>query len=137
MLRNLKLLFVSILLTTSYSFAQSGLGTIRGSVIDKDSKEAVYDCMVVLRQNGAVKGNSTTDFDGKFQINSLMPGKYDVQISNPGEGYQATEIKGVVVNADRITFLDNTEIGMPIGEAKIDEVVIVAYKVPLINKDGG
>lgn len=137
MLRKLNLLFASILLTVTYTYAQSGLGTLRGSVIDKVSKEAIYDCMIVVRQNGTVKGNTTTDVDGKFQLNSLTPGSYDVEISNPGEGYQPTEIKGVVVNADRITFLDNTALGLPIGEAKIDEVVVVAYRVPLINKDGG
>lgn len=137
MLRKLNLLFASILLTVTYGFSQSGLGTIRGSVIDKDSKEAIYDCIVVVKQNGTVKGNTTTDMDGKFQLNSLSPGSYDVEISNPGEGYQPTAIKGVVINADRITFLDNTVLGLPTSAKEIEEVVVVAYKVPLINKDGG
>lgn len=137
MLRKLNLLFASILLTVTYGFSQSGLGTIRGSVVDKDSKEAIYDCIVVIKQNGTVKGNTTTDMDGKFQLNSLTPGSYDVEISNPGEGYQPTAIKGVVVNADRITFLDNTALGLPTDAKEIEEVVVVAYKVPLINKDGG
>ncbi|WP_343606984.1 carboxypeptidase regulatory-like domain-containing protein [Fluviicola sp.] len=137
MLRKLNLLFASILLTVTYGFSQSGLGTIRGSVIDKDSKEAIYDCIVVIKQNGTVKGNTTTDMDGKFQLNSLTPGSYDVEISNPGEGYQPTAIKGVVINADRITFLDNTALGLPTSAKEIEEVVVVAYKVPLINKDGG
>lgn len=137
MLRKLNLLFASILLTVTYGFSQSGLGTIRGSVVDKDSKEAIYDCIIVIKQNGTVKGNTTTDMDGKFQLNSLTPGSYDVEISNPGEGYQPTAIKGVVVNADRITFLDNTALGLPTDAKEIEEVVVVAYKVPLINKDGG
>ncbi len=137
MLRKLNLLFASILLTVTCGYAQSGLGTIRGSVVDKDSKEAIYDCIVVIKQNGTVKGNTTTDMDGKFQLNSLTPGSYDVEISNPGEGYQPTAIKGVVVNADRITFLDNTALGLPTDAKEIEEVVVVAYKVPLINKDGG
>ncbi|MNK33159.1 Colicin I receptor precursor [compost metagenome] len=137
MLRKLNLLIASILLTVTYGYSQSGLGTLRGSVVDKDSKEAIYDCIVVVKQNGTVKGNTTTDTDGKFQINSLSPGSYDVEISNPGEGYQPTAIKGVVVNADRITFLDNTVLGLPTDVKAIDEVVVVAYKVPLINKDGG
>lgn len=137
MLRKLNLLFASILLTVAYGYAQSGLGTIRGSVIDKSSKEAIYDCIIVVKQNGTVKGNTTTDMDGKFQLNSLTPGSYDVEISNPGEGYQPTAIKGVVVNADRITFLDNTVLGLPTDAKEIEEVVVVAYKVPLINKDGG
>ncbi|MNU87381.1 Colicin I receptor precursor [compost metagenome] len=137
MLRKLNLLFASILLTVAYGYSQSGLGTIRGSVVDKDSKEAIYDCIVVIKQNGTVKGNTTTDMDGKFQLNSLTPGSYDVEISNPGEGYQPTAIKGVVINADRITFLDNTALGLPTDAKEIEEVVVVAYKVPLINKDGG
>ncbi|MDR0802856.1 carboxypeptidase regulatory-like domain-containing protein [Fluviicola sp.] len=137
MLRKLNLLFASILLTVTYGYSQSGLGTIRGSVIDKSSKEAIYDCIIVVKQNGTVKGNTTTDMDGKFQLNSLTPGSYDVEISNPGEGYQPTAIKGVVVNADRITFLDNTVLGLPVDAKEIEEVVVVAYKVPLINKDGG
>jgi hypothetical protein len=137
MLRKLNLLLASFLLTVAYGYSQTGLGTIRGSVIDKDSKEPIPECIVAVKQNGQVKGNTTTDFDGKFQINSLAPGQYDVEISNPGEGYQPTAIKGVVINAERITFLDNTELGLPKDVKEIDEVVVVAYRVPLISKDGG
>ncbi|MCC6702141.1 MAG: carboxypeptidase regulatory-like domain-containing protein, partial [Fluviicola sp.] len=137
MLRKLNLLFASILLTAFWSHSQSGLGTIRGSVIDKESKEPIPQCGIAIKQNGTLKGSTTTDFDGEFQINSLAPGSYDVEISNPGEGYQPTAIKGVVVTSDRITFLDNTELGFPSDAKEIEEVVIVAYKVPLIQRDGG
>lgn len=137
MLRKLNLLFASILLTAFWSYSQSGLGTIRGSVIDKESKEPIPQCGIAIKQNGTLKGSTTTDFDGEFQINSLAPGSYDVEISNPGEGYQPTAIKGVVVSSDRITFLDNTVLGLPSDAKEIEEVVIVAYKVPLIQRDGG
>lgn len=137
MLRKLNLLLASLLLTVTYGFSQSGLGTIRGNVIDKDSKEAIFNCIIAVKQNGTLRGNTTTDFDGKFQLNSLAPGQYDVEISNPGEGYQPTKIGGVVVNADRITFLDNQELGLAKQATDIEEVVVVAYRVPLINKDGG
>lgn len=134
MLRKLNLLLASLLLTAGYGYSQSGLGTIRGSVIDKESKEALYGCIVAIKQNGQVKGNATTDFDGKFQINSMTPGSYDVEVSNPGEGYQPLLTTGVVISSDRITFLDN----LALGKGKdIEEVVIVAYKVPLIQRDGG
>jgi hypothetical protein len=72
MLRKLNLLFVSILLTLTYGYSQSGLGTIRGSVIDKESKEFIPNSVITVKQNGSVRGNATTDFDGKFQINSLV-----------------------------------------------------------------
>lgn len=137
MLRKLNLLFASILLTALCGWSQSGLGTLRGSVIDKESKEAIPNTLVAVKQNGQLRGSATTDFDGKFQVNSLAPGSYDVEISNPGEGYQATAIKGVIISSDRITFLDNTELGFPKDAQMIEEVVVVAYKVPLIEKDGG
>jgi hypothetical protein len=35
-----------------------------------------------------IKGGANTDFDGKFQINSISPGVYDVEVRNEGEGYQ-------------------------------------------------
>src|SRR5690606_29026390 len=52
-------------------------------------------------------------------------------------GVQTCALPIFVVNADRITFLDNTALGLPTDVKAIDEVVVVAYKVPLINKDGG
>lgn len=137
MLRKLNLLLASLLFTVAYSYSQSGLGTIRGSVIDKDKRVPLSYCQVVVRQNGTVKGNTETDDDGKFQINSLAPGSYDVEVRNEGEGYQPTQINGVIVSSDKITFLDNTELSVPKDIRELEEVVIVAYKVPLIDKDGG
>lgn len=137
MLKNLHLLIVSVLFTAAYSFSQSGLGTIRGSVIDGDTKEPVAYAKVLLLQNGTVKGGANTDDDGKFQINSISPGSYDVEVRNEGDGYQPSSLTGVIVNAERITFLDNFEISKPSDIKNIDEMVVIAYRVPLIDKDGG
>lgn len=137
MIRKLNLLLVCLLMTVAYGFSQSGLGTIRGSVIDAKSKEPVYGCRVVLKQNGTIKAGVSTDFDGLFQVNSLSPGSYDVEIRNEGEDYQPYLTTGVIVNADRITFLDNTPLSKRGKESDLEVVEVVAYRVPLINKDGG
>jgi len=136
MLRKLNLLLASFLFTIAYSYGQTGLGTIKGSIVDKETKEPIPYTTVAVKQNGQLRGNALTDFDGKFQINSLQPGEYDVEFSNPGEGYQTRALSGVVVKSDRITFLDNEELGFP-ERGNLVEVVITAYKVPLIEKDGG
>ncbi|HLU86722.1 MAG TPA: carboxypeptidase regulatory-like domain-containing protein, partial [Taishania sp.] len=136
MLKNLHLLILSVLLSATYSFSQSGLGTIRGSVIDGDTKQPVPYAKVLLIQNGTVKGGANTDDDGKFQINSVAPGSYDVEVRNEGEGYQPTQLAGVIVNSERITFLDNMEVSKPSDVKQIDEVVVTTYRVPLISKDG-
>ncbi len=136
MKQKLTLLMLSLFMTVAYSFSQGGLGTIKGTVKDETSKEPIPFCRISIIQNGTIKGNAETDFDGKFQINSLEPGTYDVEVRNESEGYQASSLTGVRVSANQITFLDNMALGKPkVGE--IEEVKIVAYKVPLINKDGG
>jgi hypothetical protein len=137
MLRKLNLLLASVLLTVTYSFAQSGLGTIRGSVIDSKSKDPVLFATVALKQGVEVKGEATTDEEGKFQINSINPGQYEIVISNPGENYQPLEITNVIVSADKITFLDNQPMSVAATTEDLEEVVVVAYRVPLIDKNGG
>lgn len=137
MLRKLNFLLVSFLLTMSYSFGQTGLGTIKGTVTDEDSKEPVPFAKVILKQNGIVKGGANTDFDGKFQINSVAAGNYDVEVRNETEGYQPLALEGVVVSSEKITFLDNLTIAKAKDVQEIAEVKVIAYKVPLIDKDGG
>jgi len=121
----------------SYGFSQSGLGTIKGTVKDSDSKQPIPFTKVILKQNGLVKGGANTDFDGNFQINSVSAGEYDVEVRNETEGYQPLSLEGVIVSSEKITFLDNLAIGKAKDVQEIDEMKVVAYKVPLINKDGG
>ena len=117
-----------------YSFGQSGLGTIKGTVTDAESKEPIFGCRVVLKKDGTVKGNATTDFDGKFQINSIEIGTYEVEVRNEAEQYQPYLLTGVSVSSS-IRFLDDIVLGKKTSE--IEEVTIIAYKIPLIDKDGG
>ena len=63
-----KLILVSLLFLSSYSFSQSGLGTVKGLVKDEVSGEPLPISKVLLMQNGTIKGAANTDFDGKFQI---------------------------------------------------------------------
>jgi hypothetical protein len=137
MLRKLNFLLVSILLTVTYGYSQTGLGTIKGTVTDGDNKQPIAFCKVILFQNGNVKGGATTDFDGKFQINSVGAGSYDVEVRNEPEGYQPFRQTGVIVSSDNITFLDDLAITKAKEAKEIQEVKVVAYRVPLIDKDGG
>lgn len=137
MLRNFTFLVVSFLLSGTFAFSQVGLGTLKGSVIDGDTKQPIPFCKVLITQNGNVRGGANTDFDGKFQINSIGPGSYDVEIRNETEGYQTTSVEGVIISGDKITFLDNQPIFKAKDVQEIEEVKVVAYRVPLIDKDGG
>lgn len=136
-MRNITILLLSFLVTATSVFAQVGLGTLKGSVIDGDTKEPIPFCKILIKQNGSTKGGANTDFDGKFQINSISPGSYDVLVTNDGEGYKPVSNTGVVISSDKITFLDNMALTKASDVKDLEEVKIVAYRVPLIDKDGG
>lgn len=137
MLRKLNLILVSFMLTALYGFSQTGLGTIKGTVTDADSKAPIAFAKVEILQDGTRKGVANTDFDGKFQINSLEPGSYDVDVRNDVEGYQPQLLTGVIVSSGKITFLDNLTLEKASDVQEIEEVRVVAYRIPLIDKDGG
>lgn len=137
MLRKLNFFVLSVLLSVSYTYAQTGLGAIKGTVTDGDTKEPLTFCKVILFQNGNIKGGATTDFDGNFQINSVAAGTYDVEVRNEAEGYQPTAIAGVIISSEKITFLEDLTLFKAKEVKQIQEVKVVRYKVPLINKDGG
>ncbi|MCJ8291447.1 MAG: carboxypeptidase regulatory-like domain-containing protein [Crocinitomicaceae bacterium] len=137
MLRKLNLVLVSVLLTMSYGFSQTGLGTLKGVVSDADSGEPIPFAKVVIKQGDLIKAGAETDFDGSFQINSINAGSYDVVISNEVEGYKPQRMTGVRISSEQITFLDDIALGKGKDVQDMEEVEVIAYKIPLINKDGG
>lgn len=136
MVGNIKILLISVLMSSTYLFSQSGLGTVKGLVKDEANGQTLPLSKVLLIQNGNIKGGANTDFDGKFQINGVQPGTYDVEVRN-ADGYQPSVITGVNVSPDKITFLDNLTLSKPKDVKELDEVKVIAYRIPLIDKDGG
>ncbi|MFT5828569.1 MAG: outer membrane receptor for ferrienterochelin and colicin, partial [Urechidicola sp.] len=107
-------------------FAQSG--EISGKITDENG-EGVPFASVAIVENGSPTGTgATTDFDGFYSIKPLNPGKYDVQFSNIG--YTTIREVGVVVKNDQTTYMDKK---LSPSEQMIEEVVVVQYKVPLID----
>ncbi len=136
MIQKFTLLILSVLLTAAYSFGQGGLGTIRGTVTDVETKEPIPFCKVTLKKGDAVVTNAQTDFDGKFQMNSIEVGTYDVEVANTDEGYKSSKLVNVVISSNQIRFLDDLTLAKS-ATSDLEEFVVTAYKIPLINKDGG
>ena len=96
-----------------------------------DALKAAWPVPVVVENRGTQVSGGTTDFDGKYDIKPIDPGTYDVVVSYVG--YQPYKQTGVVVNSNKITFLD---IALNAG-IELKEFEVVEYQVPLISKDGG
>lgn len=126
------LLAAAAVLTTTQVWAQAGLGTLQGTVRDGNSKETIPFANVALFEAGQLVTGVTTDLDGNYKIKSIKPGsKYVLQASYVG--YSTMEKSGVIVNPDKINFVD---FDMTQG-INLAEVVKVEHKIPLIDKDGG
>ena len=127
MARFLLLLLSCVLLG---SVAAVGQTSITGQITDSESGEPLLFANVVLKKNGVFVTGTQTDFDGVYSITSIDPGTYDVEATYVG--YSTTLTTDVVVGAGRVNKLD---IKMtPEGEL-LDEVIVVGYKVPLIEVD--
>src|SRR5690554_2425335 len=136
MIRKLYLLIFNIILSVGIAFSQAGNGSIQGTVIDSETNEPIPYASVGISQGGIIRGSTTTDFDGKFQFPSVTAGSYDVEIRSP-EGHQPVKIEGVVVSSGQIRFLNNTTMSKTDDVLALEEVQVVRYRVPLIERDGG
>jgi outer membrane receptor protein involved in Fe transport len=109
-----------------YGWTQSSL---EGQVVDATSGEALIFANVVLFKNGNLITGTQTDLDGNFVFSSIDPGTYDVEASYTG--YPAMRQTGVLILAGKTIKLD---FKMDLG-ITLDNIVVVDYKVPLIEQD--
>ena len=125
-------LAVVLILCLGFSaFSQSDNGAIKIKLEDKSTKEAIPFANVVAFRDGVQVGVATTNMDGEAVIKPLSPGKYTVK--GVYVGYQATEIKDVVVGEGKTAYVT---IPLTNGDGvRLDEVEVVTYQVPLIDPD--
>lgn len=107
-----------------------GQSALKGKVSDRETEEPIPFANIVVYKDGKMITGSTTDFDGRYTIKPIASGYYDVRVTYIG--YENIEMKGVVLNADKITFQD---FKIKPSAALLQEVQIVDYMVPLIDKD--
>jgi hypothetical protein len=103
-------------------------GDLKGMVKD-DKGEPVAFATVALLKDGVLVTGVQTDFDGKYFVKGVNTGSYTVKISSLG--YASVTNNNVVIQTDRITFLDAT---LPQSTTVLTEVVIDS-KPSLITKD--
>jgi len=127
MIRKILLSGIVLLIAIS-SMGQSG--TLQGKVIDGQTDEPIPFANIIVELGGKMVNGGTTDFDGNYKIKPIQPGKYDVKISYIG--YKKKMYQGVIINANKIRFLD---IKLESSMTNLEAFEVVEYKVPLIDKD--
>lgn len=111
------LLTIQFFLLNLYVYSQKPTQTIRGIVFDSKTKENLQGATIVL--NSTI--GSTTDLHGKFILNNVEIGRYNLEVKFLG--YEPLVVPELLVNSGKEVVL---EIGLDPTSSKLDEVVIKA-----------
>lgn len=79
-------------------------GTLKGKVIDKETKEPLPFAYVYLEKDSKRYGVSQSDGDGIYEIKNIPDGIYDVKSTYTG--YHPIAIKNVKIYNNKITYLN-------------------------------
>lgn len=115
---NLLIIFLVIICITVYS--QDYSQTVKGIVVDKDSKESLIGANVVLLNSNPING-ATTDVDGEFQLKAVSVGRQSIKITYIG--YKDLILPEILVISGKETVL-NIELTENINQ--LQEVKIIA-----------
>ena len=107
---------------TTLAFSQNLKQTVRGTIVDADSKLPLTGATLVIHGTDPMVGTST-DMNGIFRFENIPLGRIAVRISYMG--YETKTISDIVVNSGKEVVLDFT---MQESVIKMDEVVVKAYK---------
>ncbi len=118
---------LAALLLATFSLLFAGTtGILEGTVVDRDTRETLVGVTVSIVGTGL---GAATDAEGRFQVNNVESGTYDVRITNIG--YQPVVYRGVVIRPDLRTKIN---IEMVQSAVELDAVEVIAER-PLIQKD--
>lgn len=112
------------------SFNLSGNCTLKGKVLDAETNEPIPFANVVVLVSGSMYAGATTDFDGNYYIKGLNSGNFEIQVTYVG--YKSVILENVHIATDQIRFLD---FELENSACNIEAIMIVDYRVPLIDKD--
>ena len=99
MMKKILLTIAAVLLCSSALVAQSGdWGGVKGTVVNRAGRAPIAEATVVLSQSGETVAQTVSDAEGKFLIDDMPNGMYDMTISAPGflEAHVNVTIEGYV-----------------------------------------
>ncbi|NJO69078.1 MAG: carboxypeptidase-like regulatory domain-containing protein [Bacteroidetes bacterium] len=102
--------------------AQHLTQTIRGRIVDEDSKTPLIGVNVILIGSNPLRGTAT-DINGDFRLDLVALGRTDLQIRYLG--YEEKLIPNVLVSSGKEVILD---VELKESVVKMDEVVVMAQK---------
>ncbi len=121
-MKKLSLTMLLIALFAITSFSQQLTQTVRGSIIDADSKLPMIGVGVIITGTNPIIGTST-DVSGNFRIDNIEIGRITLQLSYMG--YETKTIPNIEVRSGKEVVLD---LNMQESVIKVNEVLVKANK---------
>jgi hypothetical protein len=110
--------FVLLLFVSSTVIAQQATQTVRGTLLDRDSKQPIIGATVTII-NGELIAGTATDADGNFKLPNIPLGRKTLKISYIG--YETLTYPDVMVTAGKEVVLN---LSLVEAVTKMDEVTI-------------
>ena len=116
------ILTLTLFLISFIGFSQELKQTVRGTIIDFDTKVPIYSAKVVLVGSNPVQG-ALTDENGDFKLNDIRIGRIQLQIT--AMGYQEIFLPNILIESGKETVLN---LEMLSDLQKVEEVKVSARK---------
>ena len=121
------LLFFSLILSL-HTYTQNNFQVVRGTVIDKQSQRPIQGVKIQVFESNPLK-HTESDANGKFRLDKMKPGRYDIKFSKVG--YKESMLSNVIVNSGKETIL---EVGIEESIVNMKEIKISTKKNVLNNQ---
>lgn len=123
-----------LLLFTFIGFAQDNASfqqTIRGQVVDADTKSPIIGANIVIVDSNPLLG-TITDFDGLFRIDNIPVGRHSLHISYLG--YEPTVLPNLLIGAGKELVLDIELIESVVEMATVTVTASANNKAEALNE---
>lgn len=114
--------FILLAIFATFSLSQELTQTVRGTIVDMDSKTPLVGTVVAVAGTDPIVG-TITDANGRFRIESIPVGRISLQLSYIG--YEPKTIPNVVVNSGKEVILN---LSMQETTVNLDEIAVKANK---------
>jgi hypothetical protein len=118
----------AVLCVTGAANAQQVFGSIYGTVTDPTGAAVPSAKVSITDQEKGTRFDTTTNVDGNYTKDRLIPGMYTVEVQ--GAGFRKTVSKDIRVNVDQGSRLD---LGLQLGD--VSQEVEVTAAAPLLQSD--
>ena len=118
-----RILTLIMVFAVAFSYGQTRPGSIKGTVKDKRTGEVIPFATVIVKDKDVVIATGTTDFDGKYNINPVNAGVYNLTCNFIG--YADFNLNGVTVYSGKPKVVN---FDMTIESTMIQEVTVTAQE---------